>query len=317
MQTISYTYDGGNRTLKVTRPDTTLWQRDRNVWTFETHSTSDTIYQLDVTVTFGGNTVASLTFTDIDLSWFKLDLSRVLEEITPDHLGTTGYVDFDIDILYNGTNDYVTTSSGSDELFSILDGRTIAGRMHPCERTIRWHETGEKVDYAKYDSVGGYFYLSQLDMTGANDISYESESYNGGDIDQFVRDATSSYSVKLKKCCVPSRAVWVRFTNTDGCSRYMACKPMSVADKMDGVNYRNDGIERYQSGRYVTSLQRTITLGVTDVEYAEFLTDIRYADDVEYAYSYSGDWQPCALDSFTYKEDGGTHDATLKIIVNI
>lgn len=319
MQTIYYTYDSGNRLFKFTRPDNTIYQRDRNCVTFECAKT-DKLGEVTVTVEYAGATVQTITFSDINNWWFRLDLSRVLEIITPT-AGEVGYLNFDAQIFYGGTLDYVTVSQDIDVQFTITNGKTISGRLHPCERTVRYYDTMTDIDFFACDYQYGFSDVVSMAVSSLSPdpsgVSWQTEEGGGGDVDQFIRDDAAGYAVKFKLMCEPRRAVWLRYTNTDGCKRYVACKPMAVTDKTSSVQYNEEGIERNRAGRYLTALQRTITLGVTDVEYGEFMTDIRYADDVEYAYSYGGDWQPCALDSFTYTEDGGTHSATVKIIVNI
>lgn len=320
MITNTYGYDSNQRTLTVTRPELTIYQRDRNIMKFEAED-GDKLNYIDIEIVYNGTTYESLHFEELTESWFVVDLTSYLQKITPILGGYTGYLNIEVEVEYGGNTETITDSSSTDVEYNIWNGRTLADRHHCCERVVRYYDNNKtSVEVSGYDSGSGMNVVDSIDVTSLSPDAYGTayETFDGGGIvDAFVRDATSTYQLRYKLCCVPQNAVWLRFTNSDGCKREIAAKMLSVAIKEEDIRYSSEGCERHKAASYNTKLQRTYNIGITDVEYAEFLTDIMFADDVEFAYSYSGTWTTCVCESMTYNEDGGTHNATLKIIVNI
>ena len=318
MITNTYTY-GGSRTLTVERPEHTVYMRDRNVVKFVADS-GDKFSYIDVELEYNGVTYADLHFEGLTENWFVVDLTDYFRDITP-MLGIyISHINFEAEIEYNGSTDTVSNIGDTDGEYLLWDGRTLPDRSHCCERVVRYYADNSTELQLMYNDNDGFRYIDEFDV---DTLSPDAEGtaydvFAGGEVvDTFVRDSSSNVVRRIKMCCTPSHAVWLRFLNTDGCLRYVACKPVSIESKTDSLQYAVDGCERHKGSAYVTKATRTLTLGLADVDYAEYITDIRYADGVEFSYDYAGDWMPCILDSMTYKEDGGSHNATIKVIVNI
>lgn len=313
MRQNTYTYNVTD-TLTVDYPEGAVYTHDRNyIKITATNATG-----LDVTITAKDNANNTLWTWQYETSraWVVLDISDRIASIGEQQNVQTS-IEYDVNVFHDGTSDNVTDSF----TFIIHEGRTISGRAHNHVRCVRY-----------YNGVMGEAQLIQVDTIDGEDIIIDIycpadlatlpngeeafiQSDGGCVVDAFIADAASMYNVIFKNLCVPKNAVWVRFKDTSGCIHTIAGKVMSYAPKGSGVDWFADEVAQKIPCRYASGTELSLTLGIEDVEYGEFLTDILYSDTVAFAYDISADFIPCIADKVDYISDGGRHPMkiTLKI----
>lgn len=301
---------GGTKTATVTIPENVVWKGDRNIVKVVLSDTTDTV-KVKVTLTNTDDNI-SLEFAS-SFNWLTLDITDIVRQITLTKDDQTA-----ISVKVTATDTGGTeTQVTLNEDFYVHEGRTLGGRRHGANCIIRAYTSAHPVV-----EVYNGEYIEDFDTSAATPAAdgnyYTSWTSGGGMLDplnglKFVQG--QEQYVKVKEVCEPAKAVWLKFWNTDGCERIVAAKPMMFAETSKGVQYASDYPAVNIMAEVKTQIGRTLTLGIPDVEYAEYLTDIALSDKVEWSMEAS-EWWPCTVKAVNYSQDGGTHAMKIDIITN-
>lgn len=91
----------------------------------------------------------------------------------------------------------------------------------------------------------------------------------------------------------------VRYTDTDGCIRYLGGKILEQTTARDAENYYRldtDSVLRNISRRYINSSNGAVKIGYDSLRRDSYWTDILLSDKVEFL-NYNGDWVECSVSS--------------------
>lgn len=107
----------------------------------------------------------------------------------------------------------------------------------------------------------------------------------------------------------------VRYTDTDGCLRYLGGKIVEQSVGRDSENYYRldaDSVLRNISRKHTTSSNGTVKVGYDSLRRDSYWTDILLSDKVEFL-NYNGDWVECSVvsDEVTVTSDE-SEDVTIE-----
>ena len=296
------------KTATVDYPEQAAWKRDRNIVKVVLSDTTDKVaVQVDITDTVG---TYSLAYSS-SFSWLVVDITDLLRLVV-DITDTSATIDITVTATDTVGTDY--TVAFSDAIF-VHDGRTVGGRRHGANNVVRYYDYFPNIEY--YDGLTIDTYDTTTGTPAADGRIYIQWTSGGEYLDAINRRLISGHEqmIALKKVCEPANVVWLRYRNTDGSLRYVGANPLTIADTSEGVKFADDDLTVNRVVELKTGVTRAITLGVEDVEYGEYLTDIAIADLVEFSFE-DGDWWPCVVGKVDYVQDGGTHNMKIEIIVN-
>lgn len=326
----TYNYTGG--TLTVICPNETIYSGDVNYISFKA-STNDVV-SATLTIEQGDKVI---TISQRAISNFLLiDASQIFKNLEHYELSYQNSIDFTF-VCKIGNNQVTDTYT-----FYLIYGRTLVGKLHGSTRTIRFYYVDE--GYSDYRifffNKGGNTYSILEQGVTLTDVIFDCARYitltstliemdevhifdngfadNGEYFDAFVKDGYGHF-IKLKKCCIPKNAVFLKWRDTDGCTRVTGFKLLSVESGAEGEVYNIDSVERHAVSRNVLCVERFFNLGIDDVEYDEYLQEIIYSDEVTMTYdifdeyAYNDYPYKVAIDSIDYEQNGETGDLRLRI----
>lgn len=118
----------------------------------------------------------------------------------------------------------------------------------------------------------------------------------------------------MQKCADGERTLAVRYTSTDGVTRYEAGKVVAMQNNAEKVVYRKvNGSVPPNVGGYISAVGRLITLAFAGVDIGEHFTDIMFVPDVE-IYTSQG-WVPAVLTDTEVTAAAKTNDYSLTFIL--
>lgn len=146
-------------------------------------------------------------------------------------------------------------------------------------------------------------------------------SQRAGDVWADTQGAVQPYYLNIERVaiCDEFDAIEFRYTNTDGCRRYIAGRII----EQDFSSKQNDYYKStynviYNNIAYAHKVENDNTLVVCfdDIKRNAFLSDIELSTDIEFK-NYNGDWIPCILNSKIVKiTDSDVQDYELEFTIN-
>lgn len=179
------------------------------------------------------------------------------------------------------------------------------------------------------DSESGMAGVSIVDVNGITttgavaqlwfaDTSGEIGQDKGGGIWDDEKFPMESYCIRLiyeEPCDGGFDFFKVRYTDTDGCIRYLGGRILEQTTDRDAENYYRldaDSVLRNISRRHITSSSGTVKVGYDSLRRDSYWTDILLSDKVEFL-NYNGDWVECSVvsDKVTVKS-AESEDVTIE-----
>lgn len=150
------------------------------------------------------------------------------------------------------------------------------------------------------------------------DTSGEIDQDSGGGIWDDERFNMHGYCIRLvydEPCNGGFDFFKVRYTDTDGCIRYLGGKILEQTTSRDAENYYRldtDSVYRNISRRFADSSAGTVKVGYDSLRRDSYWTDILLAEKVEFL-NYNGDWVECSVvtDKVTVKSEE-SEDVTIE-----
>lgn len=329
MRTYTLTAYGSGNEVTVTVPDVSAWCFDNNVIKAVAN---DSTQQIGIEIYCTGIDGFAYTLTQSAFGhYIVINLADIVRK-SPILAHKTGYsITFSVKVYAFGSNDSVMKS------VNFFYGRTLPLRKHGNTRLFRSYPSGCN-DYNSIDMffASGFSYkmnggtkvsiandtivtFASIDGSVDNVLSCESnDNGNEWDIMELPADpycySDPKFTILIKSFCLPEKAVFVRFTDTDGVKRIVAGKLLKYERSGDKIEYRkNEDIISNGIAAHVTGVQQTLTIGIDEVAYNEYLTDMKFADDIVLARNYhdANALSKCitaSVDAIEYEEDGEAHD---------
>ena len=125
--------------------------------------------------------------------------------------------------------------------------------------------------------------------------------------------------IVMEEACWNSDFVELRYTDTDGCVRYLGGKLASETNTVNGINYyRTDSTNVFRNipRRYIDGTKRTVKVGLIDIATNAYPQDILYSDEV-FMRMYDGEWWPVVIGTDKIEiKSGDTQDIELEVIIS-
>lgn len=283
--------------MVMSYPDAVVFMNDRNVITF-------------TSITAGHNPVgATLSFTNgldtVQLSYnseqtfMSFDLYSVIKKLDQGNSVT---------ITVSGIVSCGDTSANIAAFtMDVSSGRTLHSRSHNAERVIYYYDYSELYDIEILSLEGGTLGVFPL-SAGVNKINI---GYHTGDFSMTVTDGEASRTVTFKEVAAggdksvigaqcdndensTAGYIEVKYTNTDGCHRYLKGKVLSRKRSIEQMDWRANELVRNTPNSILTGHTDEITLGFPSVERLTYSEDIMYSHDTMYKNA-DGNWTPCTI----------------------
>lgn len=262
--------------MKITYPDYMVWTGDNNIVMLKVPSGTALLR-----VTVGTRTQAYASEGDTVV----LDISQLLIRNNSYGAVTLGVYAASVNPAVSVVRNYT---------IYLCRGWSLADRYHFSGRKIVTADTS--VDIAVVDACtisGGTSTVSvasaqivsyAITGSGVVTVTYGSKKPQGYKNDP-VDSLTTNYEVEVLDC-MPEDGVVIGWYDSDGCRRYLAGRVMSRGSKAETEEYRvpelgtDMGTLNGCAGRLVTSIRRTIEVGVAQVDETMHLEELLYSDGV-------------------------------------
>lgn len=174
--------------------------------------------------------------------------------------------------------------------FYVVKGRTLADRYHCSGRKIILPPGSTSVELLA-DGEATTITINPVSTTTAaimtvpitDSTTIEVQNTTASPRGWFIDgESTTSvyYEVEIASC-TPKNGAFLRWLDTDGCKRFAPCKIMTRGSKIEQINYA-DGLQtlRTPASRLVSSVQRSIEVGIAQVDPALHLEEIVYSPEI-------------------------------------
>lgn len=118
--------------------------------------------------------------------------------------------------------------------------------------------------------------------------------------------------------CDSYNFIELRYTDTDGCTRFLGGKVMEETDDAndEAFNKLNTNIWRHNPSRWIKSSSKSVKIGFHDIEKEAYPQDILYSDTI-YARAWDGEWQEVRLKTTSLTQnDDETSDFEIEIYMH-
>ena len=262
-------------TVKAIVPDAIVWLGDNNFVTLT--DTSD--YALQATIVIGSTTLRYLGTT----STLRFNITSALKL-------NQSISSFTITTRSNNvTNTFTVSMSG------IYNGKTLQSHLHASEEHIIIPPNVANVELyspaacsiasgIQSDTLTAGKNTKAVASWGSVQYTYPSgTSFNYGSFDnQKAIDSSLLFrAVVVERKCIPEHGVVVKYTNTDGCTRYLVgviVRSETTREVIDFLRSRN--LARNIPSQHIVGNTESYVVQVAGVPRSAFAGDIMFSDTV-------------------------------------
>lgn len=163
-------------------------------------------------------------------------------------------------------------------------------------------------------------YKSQIQYGLVRAAYTEDVTEKGGDVWRYDDEIFPVCGdIIFEEPCWNNDFVELRYTDTDGCVRYLGGKLASETNSVNGTNYyRAEGTNVFRNipRSHRETTKRSIKVGFMDVKTDAYPQDILYSDEV-FMKMYNGEWWPVIIGTEKIEiKSGDTQDIELEVIIS-